>query len=311
MSRILVTGGAGFIPSHLCDRLLADGHSVVAVDNLSTGRMGNLSDARASSSFEFVEADVCDGIPVSGAFDVVMHMASPASPIDFERIPIEIMMVGSVGTRNALELAKSCGARFLLASTSEVYGDPKEHPQKETYRGNVSTQGPRSVYDEAKRFSEAITAAYGRHFGLEVRIARIFNTYGPRMRPSDGRVISNFIRQALCGEPLTVYGDGSQTRSFCHVKDEVRGLLALLWSNYCAPVNIGNPTEYSVSEVARRVIDLTGSVSPIVHEDLPVDDPKCRRPDIGLAQEILGWEPVIGLDEGIKDMVSAFLSEAL
>ena len=297
--RIVVTGGAGFLGSHLCRTLLARGDSVVAIDNLVTGSIHNLTDLSSDPRFAFVESDVSDHVEVDGPVDAVMHLASPASPVDFARIPVEIMKVGSLGTHNTLGLARKKGARYFLASTSEVYGDPLEHPQPETYWGNVNPIGPRSVYDEAKRFAEAMTMAYHRMHGVDVRIVRIFNTYGPRMRPDDGRVVSNFIVQALAGDPITIHGDGKQTRSFCYVDDEVRGLVALLDSDYVGPVNIGNPTEFTVLELAEKVLALTGSTSELRFDPRPVDDPAQRRPDLTLARSLLGWEPEVGLDEGL------------
>ncbi len=299
MRRVVLTGGAGFLGSHLCRALLARGDAVVAVDNLVTGSLDNLAELTGRPNFSFVHADVSETVPVSGTVDAVLHFASPASPVDFDRIPIEILKVGSLATQKTLELAMAKGARYMLASTSEVYGDPLVHPQPETYWGNVNPIGPRSVYDEAKRFAEAMTMAYHRHHGVDVRIARIFNTYGPHMRADDGRVVSNFIVQALAGKPLTIHGDGTQTRSFCYVDDEVRGLLALLDSDYVAPVNIGNPSEFTVLELAERVLRLTGSSSELRFEPRPVDDPAQRRPDLTLARTIVGWEPEIGLEEGL------------
>ena len=297
--RVVVTGGAGFLGSHLCRALLARGDSVVAVDNLVTGSLDNLRGLSDQPDFTFVHSDVSNFVHVPGPVDAVLHFASPASPIDFERIPIQTAKVGSLGTHNTLGLAKDKGARYFLASTSEVYGDPLVHPQPETYWGNVNPIGPRAVYDEAKRFAEAITMAYHRHHGVDVRIVRIFNTYGPRMRPDDGRVVSNFIVQALAGKPLTIHGDGTQTRSFCYVDDEIRGLLALLDSDYVGPVNIGNPTEFTVLELAEKVLALIGSSSQLQFDPRPVDDPTQRRPDLTLARSLLDWEPAIALDEGL------------
>jgi dTDP-glucose 4,6-dehydratase len=294
-----VTGGAGFLGSHLCRELLARGDSVVAVDNLVTGSLANVTELEGHPGFTFLRADVSEHVEVPGAVDAVLHFASPASPVDFDRIPIEILKVGSAGTHNTLGLARAKGARYFLASTSEVYGDPLVHPQPETYWGNVNPNGPRSVYDEAKRFAEAMTMAYHRHHGVDVRIVRIFNTYGPRMRPDDGRVVSNFIVQALAGKPITIHGDGEQTRSFCYVDDEVRGLLALLDSDHVGPVNIGNPDEFTVLELAEKVLALVGSSSELQFDPRPVDDPAQRRPDLTLARSVLGWEPQIGLDEGL------------
>ncbi len=297
--RVVVTGGAGFLGSHLCEALLAAGDEVVAIDNLITGRIENVAHLFADMAFTFQHHDVSNYVHVSGAVDVILHFASPASPADFDRIPIPILKVGSRGTHHTLGLAKEKGARYLLASTSEVYGDPQVNPQPETYWGNVNPIGPRGVYDEAKRFAEAMTMAYHRHHGVDVRIVRIFNTYGPRMRPDDGRAVSNFLVQALAGKPLTVYGDGSQTRSFCYVDDEVRGLLALLDSDYVGPVNIGNPDEYTIRELAEAAVRITGSSSELTFWPLPVDDPTRRRPDITLARRVLGWEPRVSLEEGL------------
>jgi dTDP-glucose 4,6-dehydratase len=296
---VVVTGGAGFLGSHLCHRLLDRGDEVVCLDNLITGSLSNIADLFGRRGFQFVEHDVSTYIWVPGEVDAVLHFASPASPVDFARIPIQILKVGSLGTHNALGLAKAKGARFFLASTSEVYGDPQVHPQPETYWGHVNPIGPRGVYDEAKRFAEAMTMAYHRHHGLDVRIVRIFNTYGPAMRVDDGRAVSNFIVQALRGEPITIYGDGTQTRSFCYVDDEVRGFLALLDSDLVGPTNIGNPHEYTILELAKAVIEITGSTSELVHEPLPVDDPTQRKPDITRAIEKLGWQPEIDLAAGI------------
>jgi dTDP-glucose 4,6-dehydratase len=297
--RVVVTGGAGFLGSHLCDALLGRGDEVVAIDNLATGRLQNIEHLFGHEGFRYVRHDVSSYVWVPGAVDAVLHFASPASPKDYLELPIQTLKVGSLGTHNCLGLAKDKGARFLLASTSEVYGDPKVHPQPETYWGNVNPVGPRGVYDEAKRFAEAMTMAYHTHHGLEVRIVRIFNTYGPRMRPTDGRAVSNFLVSALHGKPITIYGDGAQTRSFCYVDDEVRGFLALLDSELVGPVNIGNPAEFTILELAELVIDVTNSTSDIVFEPLPVDDPTQRRPDITRARTELGWEPRIELREGL------------
>jgi dTDP-glucose 4,6-dehydratase len=299
MSRVVVTGGAGFLGSHLCRKLLDRGDTVVAVDNLVTGNLDNLAGLSAHPDFTFVHSDVSNFLHVPGRVDAVLHFASPASPADFERIPIQILKVGSRGTLNTLGLAKDKGARYFLASTSEVYGDPLVHPQPETYWGNVNPIGPRGVYDESKRFAEALTMAYHRHHGVDVRIVRIFNTYGPHMRPDDGRVVSNFIVQALAGKPITIYGDGKQSRSFCFVDDEIRGLLALLDSDYVGPVNIGNPNEFTVLELAEKVLALTGSSSELRFDPRPVDDPMQRKPDLGLARSVLGWEPEITLEQGL------------
>jgi dTDP-glucose 4,6-dehydratase len=297
--RALVTGGAGFLGSHLCDGLLGEGYSVVAADNLLTGRLANIAHLRNDSRFEFVEKDVCQPREW-GALDYVFHFASPASPVDYSEHGIETLRVGSYGTFEALEAALRCGAKFMMASTSECYGDPMVHPQTETYWGNVNPIGPRSVYDEAKRFSEAVTMAYRRYHQVDTRILRIFNTYGPRMQINDGRVIPNFMWQALRGENLTVYGDGSQTRSFCYVSDEVDGILRLARSVEHEPVNIGNPTEFTILECARKVIATTGSKSQIKFEALPQDDPKQRCPDISKAKRLLGWEPKVELESGLK-----------
>jgi dTDP-glucose 4,6-dehydratase len=306
VSRVVVTGGAGFLGSHLCHRLLERGDEVVCLDNLITGSLSNISDLFGRRGFTFVEHDVSTYMWVPGPVDAVLHFASPASPVDFERIPIQILKVGSLGTHNALGLAKAKGATFFLASTSEVYGDPLVHPQPETYWGNVNPIGPRGVYDEAKRFAEAMTFAYHRHHGLDVRVVRIFNTYGPTMRPDDGRAVSNFVVQALRGDDITVYGDGSQTRSFCYVDDEVRGFLALLDSDVVGPVNIGNPHEYTILELAEMVIDVVGSGSKIVFEPLPVDDPTQRQPDITKAVDLLGWQPEVDLRTGIERTTEYF-----
>jgi dTDP-glucose 4,6-dehydratase len=304
--RVLITGAAGFLGSHLSDRFLAEGHEVVGVDNLITGDSGNVAHLEREKRFAFARQDVSRGITVDGSVNGVLHLASPASPIDYLEHPIATLDVGSLGTRNALELARAHGARFFMASTSEVYGDPLEHPQRETYWGNVNPVGPRSVYDEAKRFSEALTMAYHREHGLDTRIVRIFNTYGPRMRPRDGRVVSNFIVQALAGEPLTIYGDGSQSRSFCYVSDEVDGLYRLFMSGDAEPTNVGNPDEFTVRELADIVLELTGSKSAVVSRPLPTDDPKVRRPDITRAREKLGWMPRVPLREGLKLTIEWF-----
>jgi dTDP-glucose 4,6-dehydratase len=308
--RIVVTGGAGFLGSHLCTALLDRGDEVIAVDNLVTGRMENIEHHFGRDGFTFSRHDVSNHLWVPGEVDAVLHFASPASPKDYLEMPIQTLKVGSLGTHNGLGLAKDKGARFLLASTSEVYGDPQVHPQVESYWGHVNPVGPRGVYDEAKRFAEAITMAYHRYHDLEVRIVRIFNVYGTRMRPRDGRVVSNLINQALRGEPLTIYGDGTQTRSFCFVEDEIRGFLALLDSDLTGPVNIGNPNEFTVRELADVVLEVTGSSSEIVHEDLPVDDPTQRRPDISLAREHLGWEPQVDLREGIARTAAWFAEQS-
>jgi len=306
LGRVVVTGGAGFLGSHLCRALLDRGDEVVCLDNLITGSIANIEDLFGRPGFTYVEHDVSTYVWVPGPVDRVLHFASPASPIDFERIPIQILKVGSLGTHNTLGLAKAKGARYFLASTSEVYGDPLVSPQPESYWGNVNPIGPRGVYDEAKRFAEAMTMAYHRHHGLDVRIVRIFNTYGPSMRPDDGRVVSNFIVQALRGEPLTIYGDGGQTRSFCYVDDEVRGFLALLDSDVTTPTNIGNPDEYTINDFAQMVLEVTGSSSEIEYRPLPVDDPMQRRPDITKAREHLGWEPAVHVREGIARTAAWF-----
>ncbi len=306
MARIVITGGAGFLGSHLADNLLARGDEVVAIDNLSTGSKANIEHLFGVSGFTFVEHDVSNYVWVPGDVDAVLHFASPASPIDYLEMPIQTLKVGSLGTHNTLGLALAKGATYFIASTSEVYGDPMVHPQTEDYWGNVNPVGPRGVYDEAKRFSEAMTMAYHRYHDLDTRIVRIFNTYGPRMRPDDGRVVSNFIVQALNGEPLTIYGDGSQTRSFCFVDDEVRGLIALLDSDEHDPVNVGNPNEFTIAELAEIVLEVTGSSSTIERHPLPTDDPTQRKPDITRAREILGWEPQVQLREGVERTVEYF-----
>ena len=305
MSRIVVTGAAGFIGSHLCEALLARGDSVVGIDNLSTGDLANIAHLR-DREFEFIRHDVTRYIDVEGRVDCVLHWASPASPIDYLELPIQTLKVGSLGTHNALGLAKAKGARFVLASTSEVYGDPLEHPQKETYWGNVNPIGPRGVYDEAKRFAEAITLAYHRTHGLDTKIVRIFNTYGPRMRLRDGRAVPAFVSQAFDNEDVTVFGDGTQTRSFCYVSDLVRGILALMEAKTNDPVNIGNPHEVTIEEIARTIIRMCGSTSQIVYRPLPVDDPKQRKPDITRARTLLGWEPMVGLEEGLRKTIDYF-----
>jgi dTDP-glucose 4,6-dehydratase len=298
--RVVVTGGAGFLGSHLVDVLLARGDTVVVIDNLITGNIDNLAQAFGSERFTFQHQDVSNHVHVSGPVDAVLHFASPASPKDYLELPIQTLKVGSLGTHNTLGLAKDKGARYLIASTSEVYGDPEVHPQTEEYWGHVNPIGPRGVYDEAKRFAEAMTMAYHRYHGVDVRIVRIFNTFGPRMRPNDGRVVSNFLFQALQGKPLTIYGDGSQTRSFCYVDDEVRGFIALLDGEHIGPINIGNPNEFTMLELAELVLEVTGAQVEIVHEPLPVDDPTQRKPDITKARELLGWGPVVQLREGLE-----------
>ncbi|MDX2226339.1 MAG: UDP-glucuronic acid decarboxylase family protein [Verrucomicrobiae bacterium] len=305
----VVTGGAGFLGSHLCDRLLREGHRVIALDNLITGSVENIEHLAGNEHFKFIRQDVTNFIYLPGKVDFVFHFASPASPIDYLEIPIQTLKVGSLGTHNALGLAKEKGAAFLLASTSECYGDPLVHPQPESYWGNVNPIGPRGCYDEAKRFAEAITMAYHRHHGINTHIVRIFNTYGPRMRLRDGRVVPAFVSQALKGEALTVFGEGSQTRSFCYVSDLIDGIFRLSQSEYHEPVNIGNPTELTVMDFARAIIRFTGSASTVVHKPLPVDDPKQRRPDISLAKKLLNWEPVVPLDEGLRLTVDYFRSK--
>jgi dTDP-glucose 4,6-dehydratase len=304
--RILITGGAGFVGSHLCDRLLSEGHEVLAMDNLITGSTDNIAHLAGNRNFKFIFHDVTEYIYVPGRIDAVMHLASPASPVDFARIPIQILKVGSLGTHNALGLALSKEARFLLASTSEVYGDPLVHPQPETYWGNVNPIGIRGVYDEAKRFAEAITMAYHRIHDVDTRIIRIFNTYGPRMRLNDGRVVPNFVGQALRGEPLTVYGDGGQTRSFCYVSDLVDGMVRLLMSNENDPVNVGNPEEITIREFAETINRLTGNPAGIIYKPLPLDDPHRRQPDITKARGVLGWEPAVGLEDGLTRTIEHF-----
>jgi dTDP-glucose 4,6-dehydratase len=311
VARILVTGGAGFIGSHLCERLLAEGNDVICIDNFLTGSPDNIAPLLENPRFLFIQQDVTNFMYVRGPLDAILHFASPASPIDYLELPIPTLKVGSLGTHKALGLAKEKGARFLLASTSETYGDPLVHPQTEDYWGNVNPIGPRGVYDEAKRFAEAITMAYHRAHGVETRIVRIFNTYGPRMRRRDGRVVPNFIAQALAGEDLTVYGDGSQTRSFCYVSDLVEGILRLLRSDYTLPVNIGNPREMTVLEFAKLIIELTKSKSGIAYKELPVDDPKVRQPDITRARKLLGgWEPVVPVEEGLQRTIEFFRGTA-
>lgn len=304
--RVVITGGAGFLGSHLTDRFLRDGHEVLALDNLLTGDANDVAHLADHHGFTLVHHDVSTFIAVDGDVDGVLHLASPASPVDYLAHPIATLKVGSLGTHNALGLAKAKGARFFLASTSEIYGDPLVHPQPESYWGNVSSVGPRSVYDEAKRFAEAITMAYHRHHQLDTRIVRIFNTYGPRMRPDDGRVVSNFIVQALRGEPITIYGDGSQTRSFCYVDDEVEGIYRLFMGGDPNPVNIGNPVEFTVRELAEMVVAVTDSPSPIVFCPLPEHDPKVRQPDISRARALLDWTPVVPLSEGVVRTIAYF-----
>ena len=304
--RVLITGGAGFLGSHLCDRFLAEGYEVLCMDNLVTGDLRNVEHLFCEPDFHYYHQDVTEYIHVPGRLDVIMHFASPASPIDYLELPIQTLKVGSLGTHKALGLAHAKGARILLASTSECYGDPLVHPQTEDYWGNVNPVGPRGVYDEAKRFAEAMTMAYHRYHDVETRIVRIFNTYGPRMRLNDGRALPAFMSQALRGEDITVFGDGSQTRSFCYVDDLIEGIWRLLHSDEVMPTNIGNPAEMTILEFARKVVELTGSSSRIVFRDLPQDDPKVRQPDIGKARRILGWEPVVGLDEGLRRTLAYF-----
>ena len=306
--RTVVTGGAGFLGSHLCERLIAEDHRVVCVDNLVTGRTDNIQHLIGRDDFQFIQHDVSKPFEVEGQVDNVLHFASPASPVDYLELPIQTLKVGSLGTHNSLGLAKAKGARFLLASTSEVYGDPKEHPQTESYWGNVNPVGPRGVYDEAKRFAEAMAMAYHRTHGLEVRIVRIFNTYGPRMRLRDGRVVPAFLQQALTGEPMTVFGEGKQTRSFCYVDDLVEGIWRLLNSDIASPCNIGNPHEMTILEFAETIRAAVGSSSPIVFKPLPVDDPQTRQPDITQARERLGWEPKVSLAEGLRSTIAYFRS---
>ena len=300
MPRSLVTGGAGFIGSHLCDRLIREGHDVICMDNFITGRPDNIAHLIGNPAFQFIEHDVTNYVYVPGTLDYILHFASPASPIDYLHLPIQTLKVGALGTHKTLGLAKNKGARMLLASTSEVYGDPQVHPQPESYWGNVNPIGVRGVYDEAKRFAEAMTMAYQRYHGVETRIVRIFNTYGPRMRANDGRVVSNFVNQALRGEPLTVYGDGSQTRSFQYIDDLVEGVYRLLLSDESEPVNIGNPDETSILEFAREIVVLTETESEIVFRPLPKDDPQIRQPNIAKAREALGWEPQVSREDGLR-----------
>ncbi|GEQ84846.1 epimerase [Patiriisocius marinistellae] len=308
MKTVLITGAAGFLGSHLCDKFIAEGFKVIGMDNLITGDKRNLEHLFKLEQFDFYHHDVTKFVHVAGKVDYILHFASPASPIDYLKIPIQTLKVGSLGTHNLLGLAKEKDARFMIASTSEVYGDPQVHPQKETYYGNVNTIGPRGVYDEAKRFQESITMAYHRFHGLDTRIARIFNTYGPRMRLNDGRVIPAFIGQALRGEDLTVFGDGLQTRSFCYVQDQVEGLYRLLMSDYTKPVNIGNPEEITILDFAKEIIKLTGTEQKIIYKELPKDDPLQREPDISLARKILGWEPKVSRADGMKVTYDYFKS---
>lgn len=308
MPRTIVTGGAGFLGSHLCDALLARGDDVVAVDNFVTGREVNVAHLLDHERFTLVTHDVTEGLPIDGPVDQILHFASPASPPGYLARPLATLKAGSFATHHALELAERAGARFLLASTSEIYGDPLVHPQPESYWGNVNPVGPRSVYDEAKRYAEAVTMSYAREVNLDVRILRIFNTYGPRMDPEDGRVVSNFVVQALQSKPITIYGDGTQTRSFCYVSDEIAGILALLDSDVSGPVNIGNDTEFTMLELAELVIDLTGSASEIVFEPLPENDPAQRRPDLSIARNELGWWPTTALRDGLASTIPYFRS---
>jgi len=304
--RVLITGGAGFLGSHICDFLIGRGIATICVDNLITGQISNIEHLTNNDNFEFLRHDITEPLRINKGIDYVLHFASPASPPDYLMFPIETLKAGSLGTLNALDLARDKKAKFLLASTSEVYGDPLQSPQKEEYWGNVNPVGPRSVYDEAKRFAEASTMAYHRHYKIDTRIARIFNTYGPRMRKNDGRVVSTFITQALGNQPLTVFGDGSQTRSFCYVSDLVEGIYKLMLSDVHDPINLGNPEEVSVLEVARRILRITGSKSEIVNKPLPEDDPKVRKPDIGRARQLLRWNPHITLDAGLEKTMEWF-----
>ena len=307
MARAVITGGAGFLGSHLGDRLLAEGYDVVVVDNLVTGSRDNVAHHDGDSRFEYVEADIIQPYTVPGPVDVVYHFASPASPVDYLELPLETLLVGSVGTHHTLDLAREKGARFLMASTSEVYGDPTVHPQPEEYWGNVNPHGTRAVYDEAKRYAEAVTFAYRRKFGMDAKIVRIFNTFGPRMRINDGRVVPAFISQALRGEPLTIFGDGTQTRSFCYVSDLIDGIFKLSMSDQSGPINVGNPTERTMLQFAEEILKATGSDSPITYVPLPTaDDPKQRRPDITKAQTLLGWEPRVPLQEGLQSTIAYF-----
>lgn len=304
--RILITGGAGFLGSHLCDRLIKEGHSVICMDNLITGSLDNIAHLMENKDFKFIRQDVTEYIEIDEPIDYVLHFASPASPIDYQRYPIQTLKVGALGTHKTLGLAKAKKAKYLLASTSEVYGDPLVNPQREDYWGNVNTIGPRGMYDEAKRFAEAMVIAYHRYHGMDTRIARIFNTFGERMRRQDGRVVPTFISQALANELLTVFGDGSQTRSFCYVSDMIEGIYKLMFSDIQEPVNLGNPTEMTILDFAKKIIELMKSRSKIVYKPLPQDDPKVRRPDISKAKKLLNWEPKIGLEEGLKRTIAWF-----
>ena len=308
--KAIITGGAGFIGSHLCDLLLARDHSVICLDNLLTSDASNLQHLTDDARFQFIKHNIVDPFEIDTEIDYVLHLASPASPPDFQRFPIEIMRAGSLGTFNALEMAREKKAMFLLASTSEVYGDPLQNPQNEEYWGNVNPIGPRSVYDEAKRFSEALTMAYHRQYGLDTRIVRIFNTYGPRMRKDDGRVVPALITQALQGEPLTVFGNGSQTRSFCYVSDLVEGIYQLILSDVSSPVNLGNPAEISILELAQKIIQLTGSNSPVHYKSLPEDEPRVRQPDISKAEKLLQWQPQVTLEDGLQRTIERFRTTA-
>jgi dTDP-glucose 4,6-dehydratase len=304
--RVMVTGAAGFLGSHLCDRLLKEGHEVIGLDNLITGNIRNVEHLSGNPKYQFIKHDVTEYIFLSGPLDALLHFASPASPIDYLELPIQTLKVGALGTHKALGLAREKGARFLIASSSEVYGDPLVHPQKESYWGNVNPIGPRGVYDEAKRFGEALTMAYHRSHGVDTKIVRIFNTYGPRMRANDGRVVPAFITQALAGKPLTIFGDGAQTRSFCFVSDLIEGIYRLLLSDLSEPCNLGNPNEMTIREFAQAVLELTGSKSKLTYEPLPTDDPKVRQPDIARAKEKLGWEPKVSLKNGLRQTIEYF-----
>ena len=306
---VLITGGAGFLGSHLCDFLLKHGYTVICVDNLITGRLANIEHLSSNRLFKFIEQDVCEGLKIRGQVDFVLHFASLASPVDYARLPIETLKVGSLGTLNALELAHRKRAVFMMASTSEVYGDPLQNPQKEEYWGNVNPVGPRSMYDESKRFAEALTMAYHRKLGVNTRIVRIFNTYGPRMKSDDGRIVPNLITQALTGRPMTIYGDGKQTRSFCYVSDLIQGIYKLMKTEFHEPVNLGNPNEMNMLELARVVRGITGTEGKLVFKPMPGDDPKRRRPDISKAQTILGWSPKISLQQGLTETIRWFSDE--